>query len=134
MAPAPARVAAVPLVGEPAHDRVTVPATDLPSYEFGQYPVQRSTAQVPEIRGVVARAMPGVRVMHPRILVGLDGFERRILRPPHRLVHLLNWVVQRRLGQALLLRGLRHRDRNRGRHGAQVGHPWQQTRASLRRV
>ena len=35
MAPAPAQVAAVPLVGEPAHDRVTVPATDLPSCEFG---------------------------------------------------------------------------------------------------
>ena len=93
MAPAPAQVAAVPLVGEPAHDRVTVPATDLPSYEFGQYPVHRSTAQVPEIRGVVARAMPGVRVMHPRILVGLDGFERRILRSPHRLLDLLYWVV-----------------------------------------
>jgi hypothetical protein len=32
----------------------------------------------------------------------LDGFERRILRPPHRLVYLLDQIVQRPLGQVLV--------------------------------
>ena len=92
MAPAPAQVAAVPLVGEPAHDRVTVPATDLPSCEFGQYPVQRSIAQVPEIRGVVTGRTPRfpaecLRMFGPRWL------RTMILRSPHRLLDLLYWVV-----------------------------------------
>ena len=73
------------------------------------------------------------RVMRLRML-GLDGLERRILRSPHRLLDLLYWVVQRRLGQTLLLGGLRHRDRNHGRHCAQIGHRWQKARAPRRRI
>src|SRR5215216_1780516 len=57
-----------------------------------------------------------------------DCFERRILRPPHRLVHLLHRVVQRRLRQALLLGGAGHGDGDGGRDHPQVGHRRQQAR------
>lgn len=56
-----------------------------------------------------------------------NGFEGWILRPPHRVVYLLHKIVQGRLSKTLLLRRLRHSDRDRGRHCAEVCHRRQQS-------
>ena len=57
-----------------------------------------------------------------------NRLERRVLRPPHCLVHLLNRVMQRRLRQTLLLGRCCYGEGDGGGDHSQVGHWWQQAR------
>jgi hypothetical protein len=86
MAPALERVAAVPLVDEP-RTRLTCRRASAASTQSSEVLLRCLKSEALSPGGPHGSQPSGSACL------ALDGFERRILRAPHRLLDLLYWVV-----------------------------------------